>query len=55
LARQSDIVNIAAMPGDEALVLDAADGLANTEFIHGVTSMLDNWSEVTALRVTALH
>ena len=35
LARQGDIVDIAAAPGDEALVLDPADRLADAELVDG--------------------
>ena len=35
LARQGDVVDIAAAPGDEALVLDPADRLADAELVDG--------------------
>ena len=35
LARQRDVIDKAAAPGDEALVLDPADRLADAEFVDG--------------------
>jgi hypothetical protein len=35
LVRQDDVVDKVAAPGDETLVLDPADRLANTELVDG--------------------
>ncbi len=35
LARADDVVEVAAMPGQEAPILDPADRLADAELLHG--------------------
>ena len=44
LARQRDVVDVAAAPGEEALVLDAADRLADAEFVQGSVHVLKTHS-----------